>query len=72
MVWRRTLHCELHRGGLEDGSDLEFFEDLITLLILGRSHIDEPPLEEGGDGLNGSKGDLELDIIDKKCRVVNH
>lgn len=52
-------------------ANLKFFKCLVIVLVFCRSHIDDFPLEWLSDRLEGSKGDLKVDVVEERCWVVD-
>ena len=66
-----AVNCELHSRLLMDRTYLKFFECLVIVLVFCRSHIYDFPLERLSDRLEGSKGDLEVNVVEERGGVVD-
>lgn len=70
-VGRAGLDAELHDSG-GDVVHVEGFDDLVTVWVVGRSYVDDLPVEHTGQGAEGLEGDLEGEGVEHRSGVVLH
>lgn len=70
-VRRARLDAELHDSG-GDVVHVEGLDDLIAVWVIGRSDVDDLPVENARQGAEGLEGDLEGERIEHRGRVVLH
>lgn len=68
-VGRVGLDAELHDTG-GDVVHVERFDDLVAVGVIGRSDVDDLPVENTRQRAEGLEGDLEREGIKHRSRIV--
>ena len=65
------MDAELHDSG-GNVVHVEGFDDLVAVWVIGRSDVDDLPVEHTRQSAEGLEGDLEGEGVEHRGRVVLH